>query len=345
MRILIPYGRRPPFPPLGLHLTKAFRSLGHDARLLCVRDRPLWGKYTKRFPSPWKERWQWDPVVWANRILLKTVEKWHPEVILDIEGDLLEVSTLRRIKRKGTHLAVWLVEGPFPKGPSPTLFEYDIITSTSTTAVEQLRQAGLPQAAYLPFATDPEWFCPGRGRFARPRYPIGFIGAYSPRREELLERVVDLGLSLWGPAWDTKCSSIPLRQALRARRGIFGPGLVRCYQSAAIFINVQREHMMTKEPRQPVGTGLGWRHFDVPACGRFLLTEWVLELPEAFAIGQEVETFSTKEELRDKASYFLSHEVQREAMVRRAFARVLQEHTYKHRAQQWLELFNRTHEF
>jgi spore maturation protein CgeB len=86
-----------------------------------------------------------------------------------------------------------------------------------------------------------------------------------------------------------------------------------------------------------IGTGLGWRHFDVPACGTCLLSESVLELPETFRIGEEMETFDTPEELRDKASYLLAHETQRKRMVQRARQRVLQEHTYTQRARKWLE--------
>lgn len=110
-----------------------------------------------------------------------------------------------------------------------------------------------------------------------------------------------------------------------------------------MFINIQQEKMtFLTADGQRVGTGLGFRHFDIPACESFLLTEWVQELPEAFAIGQEVGTFVTPQELRDKARYLLTHESERERMVQRARARVLREHTYAHRMRQWLELFHQS---
>ncbi len=340
MKVLITYGRRPPYPPHGEHLTKAFRSLGHTAMMLGVRDHPWWAKWRKRLLG--KNYWKWDPIEWANRQVLKTVEEYRPDVLIETEADLLSVETLRTVKQRwGTRLGLSLVEGSFPGEPPPILREYDRIVSTSMVAVEQLRQAGFPSVEYLPFATDPTWFRPKGGAPPKHLHPLGFIGSYAPRRAKFLEAVSDLGLSIWGPDWDRGCSSIPLRKALRNTSGIYGRSLVHCYQTSQVVLNIQREHMMTRSSAgQEMGTGLGWRHFDVPASGSLLLTEWVLELSEAFEVGQEVETFSSPEELREKARYLLSHDSYRQAIIRRARERVLREHTYRHRAQKWAAWFN-----
>ena len=344
MKVLVTYGQRRPYPPFGEHLVKAFRTLGHPSQLLCVRDRPWWSALQKRVvPRPWKTWGPWESAEWANRLLLKTVERCRPDLILETQGDLFTASTLQAIKRRwGARLGVSLVEGPFRDEPFPVLVEYDRIVTTSMVQVQQLHQAGFRHAEYLPFATDPEWFHPPREGARAQCHSLGFIGQYSPRREQFLEGAGGLDLSLWGPNWDTRSSSLALRAALRNRRSIFGQGLVRCYQTSKIFLNIQREQMTALSPSgERIGTGLGWRHFDVPACGSLLLSEWVVELPEAFAIGKEVETFSSPEELREKARYLLSHDSVRLSMARRARERVLSEHTYLHRARKWIEWYER----
>ena len=345
MKVLVTYGRRRPYPPFGEHLVKAFRALGHPAELVCVRDRPWWSALQKRVvPRPWKTWGPWESAEWANRLLLKTAARYRPDVILETQGDLFTASTLQTIKRRwGTRLGVCLVEGPFRGAPPPVLTEYDRVVTTSAVQVEQLRRAGFRHAEYFPFATDPDWFRPPRNGQGSQLHALGFIGAHSTRREKFLEKASDLELSIWGPDWDTKSSSTALRAALRNRRGVFGHELVRCYQTSKIFVNIQREQMTTLTASgERVGTGLGWRHFDVPACGSLLLSEWVMELPEAFAVGEEVETFSSPEELRDKARYFLTHEAQRLSMARRARARVLSEHTYLQRVRKWIEWYERS---
>ena len=86
MRILITYGRQLPYPTWGVHLTQAFEEAGHEALLLCVRDRPWWGTLAKRAPKPWKSWWRWDPVAWANEQLLRAAQRYRPEALLEFAG-------------------------------------------------------------------------------------------------------------------------------------------------------------------------------------------------------------------------------------------------------------------
>jgi spore maturation protein CgeB len=340
MRILITYGRRPPYPPFGAPMVEAFNALGHRAALLCVRDRPWWGAASKRLPEPWKSRWRWDPVASANDQLRHAARAFRPDALLEIGGDLFHAETLRLVRAQGTLLAVWLTQGPFASLPPAVLAEYDLQGSNSQVAVEQLRRAGMSRAAYVPFATDPSWFRPSAAERPPTRPYVGFIGAYSPKRAAMLDAVNDLGLEIWGPDWDSRAASPALRAALRGPQGIFGSSLVRCYQQLPVFINIQREHtMVAANGGHAAGSGLAWRHFDVPACGSALVSEAVIELEDAFRIGREVEAFTTTEELRDKVQYLQTHAPQRLAMIRRARQRVLDEHTYTHRARWWIERF------
>ena len=344
MKVLVTYGQRPPYPPFGWQLAKAFRALGQTAIFLPLRDRPWWGTAIKRAaPRSWKRHWQWDQAEWANRLVLKAVARYRPDLLVEIEGDLFTCTTLQTIKRTwGTRLGVSLVEGPCGGKPPPALAEYERIVSTSRIAVEQLRHAGLSSVEYLPLATDPEWFRPSPKGFADQAYPVGFVGAYSPKRARVLESMIDLGLHFWGSDWDTRYRAMPLLAALRAPRGVFGRELLRCYQWSKICLSIQREHMITHDAAgRVIGTGLGSRHFDIPACGSFLMSERVLELPDAFTPGQEIEVFESLGELREKTLYLLSHETRRQRMVQRARQRVLQEHTYLHRARKWIEWYER----
>lgn len=341
MKVLVTYGRRAPYPPLGVYLVNAFRQLGHQALLLPVRDRPWWGTCLKRLPSACKQRWRWDPLAWANQMTLRAIERYRPDALLEVEGDLFSRATLQLIKQRwGTRLAVWLVEGPLSRGIPSSLSAYDVVMSTSEIAVHQLQQGGIPQARYLPFATDPKWFHSPLTRSNRSPVNIGFIGAYTPKRATYLEAVADLGLTIWGTEWSQQVAPA-LWDRVRAPRGIFGRQVVRAYQTSRLFVSIQRPHMMEGEVEsQQRGTGLSFRHFDAPACGSVLLSEEIVELPRAFVPGEEMETFASAQELREKARYWLTHDEARRRLAQRARARVLQEHTYLHRAQQLLKWFD-----
>jgi len=79
------------------------------------------------------------------------------------------------------------------------------------------------------------------------------------------------------------------------------------------------------------------RIFDVMACGGFMLTEYRPFLESIFKIGEEIEVFRTRRELRDKVDYYLSHPEERAKIARAGQICVLKGHRYRHRLQ---ELFN-----
>ncbi|MEW5724873.1 MAG: glycosyltransferase [Thermodesulfobacteriota bacterium] len=79
--------------------------------------------------------------------------------------------------------------------------------------------------------------------------------------------------------------------------------------------------------------GVNQRIFDIPACGAFILTDCRGQIVDLFEVGREVVCYQGPGDILDLARYYLEHETQRRAVVERARARVLAEHTYRHRLQ------------
>ena len=82
------------------------------------------------------------------------------------------------------------------------------------------------------------------------------------------------------------------------------------------------------------------RVFDCPAAGGFLLTDAQTDMQELFA-PEEMETYSSLEELHDKAQYYLKHPEARLPIIERGQRRVLAKHTHAHRLSA-LEAFLKT---
>lgn len=80
------------------------------------------------------------------------------------------------------------------------------------------------------------------------------------------------------------------------------------------------------------------RVFDCPAAGGFLITDAQEDVVEFFGAGEEMVTYESVEELRDKAAWWLDHPDEREKTVARARKRVLENHTHAHRLRE-LEAF------
>ncbi|MCR5249157.1 MAG: DUF3880 domain-containing protein [Lachnospiraceae bacterium] len=93
---------------------------------------------------------------------------------------------------------------------------------------------------------------------------------------------------------------------------------------------------------RPIASGLSLRLFDVCGCGGFLLTNVQPELCELYEPGTEVETYSSAEEMLDKAAWYLEHEEERAAIARAAYERTKAEHTYEKRVSEMIRIINST---
>lgn len=75
-----------------------------------------------------------------------------------------------------------------------------------------------------------------------------------------------------------------------------------------------------------IQTGIPQRIWDVLACGGFLITNDQPEVHEYFKVGEQLETYRTKEELIDKIRYYLTHEEERERIAKTGYEEVAAKH-------------------
>lgn len=89
---------------------------------------------------------------------------------------------------------------------------------------------------------------------------------------------------------------------------------------------------------RPIETGLPLRCFDILGCGGFLMTNYQEEINDMFVIGQDLEAYSSLDELIDKCGYYLSHEDERAAIARNGYEKAKAAHTHFHRLSDTLSL-------
>lgn len=88
---------------------------------------------------------------------------------------------------------------------------------------------------------------------------------------------------------------------------------------------------------KPISEGLPLRIFDILGCGGFLMTNYQPELPDYFEIGEDLEAYSSMEELLDKCAYYLKHEDIRQQIARKGYEKVCAGHTRLHRIKKMLD--------
>lgn len=88
---------------------------------------------------------------------------------------------------------------------------------------------------------------------------------------------------------------------------------------------------------KPICTGLPLRIFDILGCGGFCMTNYQEELTEYFTIGEDLEAYTSLDELVEKCAFYLSHDDLRERIAANGREKVASKHTYPHRIREMLK--------
>lgn len=153
------------------------------------------------------------------------------------------------------------------------------------------------------------------------RANVVFAGTASPYRVGVLEQLVEFGLAVWGPGW----KKTPLREYCRGDL-LSAENFVRAYAGGSVAINLHRE----PDSGGPDGS-CHRRVFEVAAIGTAQIVDPRQDLAGHFALDQEVVTWHSIEELRDKVRRLLAHTSERERLGQAARRTAMHRHTYMHR--------------
>ncbi|MEK7809449.1 MAG: glycosyltransferase [Chloroflexota bacterium] len=270
---------------------------------------------------------------WANSGLLVTASRLKPDLILISKGEEITPATLTRLKQKAK-IVNWNPDNPLNVlNSTPDLIKaipfYDHCYIWGKFLLPELERLGAQRVSYLPFAYDPDLHQPRsltneeRKRLAS---DLIFAGTHEPQRVEALNHLTDFDLAIWGNHWNRLPHDHPLRKHWRG--DAHGDDLSHVYSASRVALNFIREQN---------GSAHNMRTFEAPACGIMLLTTRTQEQVELFGEDDGAVFFSSHDELRDKARYYLAHEEQRQQIAKRGQEKILQGHTYAERMKQILK--------
>ena len=296
-----------------------------DRRLQWLRRRPLIGGLLE------------DKVLeQLNYELSDRLHQERPDLLLTNNGTFLLPGTLAAARQYGCatanlwgepllHLNRWNI--------IPSLPFYDVVFAFDRAQISALERAGASRVEHLPLAWDPHLH-PGDGTFtgaelARFQADLVFIGKWSPDRERRLTPLAHHDLAIWGDrGWkDLTAPGSPLRSRWRGRPVVGREYALAC-AAAKICLNLV-------EPAAQESANM--RTFELAGMGRFVLAPRNQAHEELFVEGEEIELFSTPEELRAKVERYLTQPTEREAIGRAARRKVAAQHTYEHRARRIVE--------
>jgi spore maturation protein CgeB len=211
--------------------------------------------------------------------------------------------------------------------------EYDLVLSNSEGGIPRLLELGARRAEPLFWAIDPELFAP---RPVEKEYDVFFYGYGDKFRREWMRELVgepsrrlpDARFALGGEDFHGDIG----------RAGIEGVipynAFPRAISAARVNLNV------TRRAHASVSGSSTVRPFELAACGAAIVSNPHEGIERWFEPGRELLVVEDADEATEAYRALLADPAQAEELGRCARERVLEEHTYAHRARRLLELLD-----
>jgi len=253
----------------------------------------------------------------------------------------------RRLNGAGIPVITWNRDGPSHKGERAwrlwLLRHTDYFDIDATHTLEDA-QGFAPTVLYLPNAAwDTHYNLDGVNLqslrdASRYRVDVSFFGRINAdqfpemKKRERFFRELGVRLGALGISYEFRETSMSFEEQ---RRFI---------QSSRINLNFHAgcDDNYHGGPRQHRETSWGMpeRCFGVPACGGFLLSDHRKHARDDFSPGKDWIEFSNLDDCVNKIQYYLAHFESSREIAEAAYHRVMQGHTYVHRAQSLVSAAN-----
>ena len=260
--------------------------------------------------------------------------------VLDVEK---EIDTIVEYRKKGG-IVIYQAGSVLPETEWKYI-ENGTLADHYSTQQENLdferRTKGKYECHVLPLAALPQYHFP-TAPVKKYECDVIFIGANLPRkREEFKRRLLPLtkkyNVKILGGDWDFFDRYIlhPLAKIDRivGMGGVFSRFRIKrqvpigeenqAFSSAKISLNIHENN---------IPKAVNARTFRVPACGGFLVSDYLPDIENYFVNGKEIIMPKTDEEWFKKIDYYLTHDKERVAIKEAGTTRALKEHTFFNRA-------------
>jgi spore maturation protein CgeB len=264
--------------------------------------------------------------------VLKTVEMFKPDCVIFEIGFKPSFEGLEALRPKVDKIAGWwTMTTNWINIEERERDFYDAFFFFSKEFVPMAKDMGF-NAFYLPHAVNDYIFkkidlTPSDKKSFK--CDLAFVGAWQRPRQMVINALapIGIGMRIFGPKWLKHNIFKPAILKTIKGKWLDGQEVVKQYTASKIILNINS--WFTKK-----GHGINQRVFDVPACGAFLLTDYVKEIETFLKLGEEVETYSSTEELIDKVNFYLKNDAVRERIAQSGYEKAQMLPTWRDRARE-----------
>ena len=232
--------------------------------------------------------------------LIRRTKALQPELIIITFGIVPPQVVAKFRNECGATVACWFTDAISNLHRQYLLASpFDAIFLKEPFMVRSFREKLGLNAHYLPEACNPQWHkraAVSEAESTRYGCDVAAVGTFHYYRARMLEEFRGYKLKIWGsncPSW----ISSPIKGCY-TNKYVAEEAKAKAYISAKILINTVCYNEIE---------GVNCTLFEAAGCGAFQIVDWKPALPNLFEPEKEIVTFKTKQDLKEKADYYLAH--------------------------------------
>ncbi len=274
-----------------------------------------------------------------SSMLLESFAEKPIDILICMAQAPISARALQELRRQGVVTVLWFVEDylRFTYWKEMAKYYDFVFTIQKGDCIEAIRAAGAGCVHYLPTACDPRFHIPmsltaeDREKWGS---PISFVGAGYHNRQQAFASLAHYPFKIWGSEWPG-CKPFD-RMVQEESRRIAPEEYIKIFNGTDINLNLHSSS--ERDGVDPTGDFLNPRTFELASCGAFQLVDERSLLSEVFIAGEEVATFNSVSDLREKIDYYSNRPDERKRIARNGRERVLRDHTYAKRMEEMLSV-------
>jgi hypothetical protein len=262
-------------------------------------------------------------------IAVVQIKAFKPDVLYCQDLSFFPGGLLREIKKE-VKLIVGQIACPLP--PKDFLGEYDLILTSFPHFVDRLKELGIA-SEYFKIGFDTR-ILNLLGPISKD-IDVSFVGGISRHHNKAIPLLEHLATKTPIQFFGYGVKSLPRNSTIRKgyHGEIWGLEMYRTLARSKITLN---RHINTAE-----NYANNMRLYEATGVGTMLLTDCKDNLQELFDIGNEVVTYSSKEEAAEMVHYYLDHPREAQRIAKAGQERTLREHTYAQRMQELVPILKK----
>jgi spore maturation protein CgeB len=272
----------------------------------------------------------------ANREMILKIKHLNPDILIVFGQNRVLTSALAQVKAMFQIKTVYIWQDTLlDMGNSyiNSLRLYDLICTYSKSSIKPLEELGGRKVLWLPLAADPSIHSNVKVR-EEFKCDISFIGQWRPEREAavsaLINQIPGISVKLWGPDWKRRSKDQRIVKAWQGR-SLYGKEFAQAIVSSTFNLNIIDD---TNYP------AANMRFFEIPCAGGLQICSVCPEMEPEFKNGETTFYFKNHSELAEIVKSLLNDKSTIDQVRHTANIKIMEGHTYIHRAQKILELLN-----